>query len=255
MKNTVLHYEELGDPTLPPLIIVHGFFASARNWRHIATQLAQQYRVFTLDMRNHGASPAAEPMDYPAMAEDLRDFIVDQDLGSVSLLGHSMGGEVALCFALHYPALLQKLVIVDIAPMTYTHSFDAMINALMALPLADLSNRKQADDWLSQHIVAPDFRQFLLQNLILKDGQYAWRINLALFKRAAPAIIAFPVLAERSPYQGALLVLAGEQSDFVRADAFKPLFPHAVFQTIPNAGHWLHVDAPDAFLNAVRAYI
>ncbi|MEQ1638254.1 MAG: alpha/beta fold hydrolase [Methylococcales bacterium] len=255
MASVDLHYDEQGDPANPPLIIVHGFFASARNWRYIATQLAQRYHVFTLDMRNHGASPHAEPMDYPTMAEDLKAFVVNQGLTSVALLGHSMGGKVAMWFALQYPALVQKLVIVDIAPVSYTHSFDLMINALMAMPLSDLSNRKQADEWLGHAIAATNFRQFLLQNLILKEGQYQWRIDLAIFKRAAPYIVAFPVSDQVSPYTGSVLVLAGERSNFAQADTFQALFPFAVFQTIAHAGHWLHVDAPQAFLNAVQGYL
>ncbi|NOT85852.1 MAG: alpha/beta fold hydrolase [Methylococcaceae bacterium] len=255
MAGVTLHFEEQGDSARPALIIVHGFFASARNWRYIATQLSRQYHVFTLDMRNHGLSPHVEPMDYPTMAADLHDFIVQRGFISVSILGHSMGGKVALWFAVHYPELLHKLIVVDISPASYTHNFDVMITALIALPLHDLSNRKQADDWLSQTIAAPDFRQFLLQNLILSDGQYRWRIDLGVFKRAAPAIVGFPDTHRLKPFPDALLVLAGEQSDFVQVDTFKSLFPRATFQTIANAGHWLHVHAPERFLAAVCEYL
>jgi esterase len=255
MENVKLQHEAQGDPTQPVLIILHGFFAAARNWRTFAAQLAKHYYVITLDLRNHGTSPHAEPMDYPTMAEDLKYFITQQGLTSVSLLGHSMGGKVCLWFALHYPALLHKLIIADISPVNYPHSFDQMIDALMALPLQNLANRKQADDWLSHSIAATDFRQFLLQNLILKSGQYCWRIDLGIFKRAASTIVAFPESSHLMPYQGALLVLAGEHSNLVQVEAFKPLFPYAAFQTIAHAGHWLHVQAPALFLTTVREYL
>lgn len=255
MDKLDLHYEALGDPSNPVLIIVHGFFASARNWRYIAGQLAQQYYVLALDMRNHGVSPHAEPMDYPTLAGDLKYFIEQQGFKSVSLLGHSMGGKACMWFALQYPERVQRLIIADISPVTYTHSFDSMIEALQALQLRELSNRKQADEWLSASIPAADYRQFLLQNLQLKDGQYSWRINLEIFKRAARAVVAFPDVSSLKAYSGSVLVLAGENSSFVQPASFKESFPKAKFETIPNAAHWLHVQAPEAFLTAVCGYL
>lgn len=255
MDRLNLHYEAQGDVACPVVIIVHGFFASARNWRSIATKLAQHYYVVALDMRNHGASPHAEPMDYPTMAEDLKRFIVQQGFESVSLIGHSMGGKVCMWFALQYPAYVQRLIIADIAPTSYTHNFDRLIAALQALPLEAMRNRKQADVWLAPFIAAADYRQFLLQNLVLKDDQYTWRINLEYFKRAAPAITAFPVADNQHAFAGEVLVLAGEHSDFVQVEAFKKLFPQAIFQTLLNAAHWLHVQAPEDFLSAVQGHL
>lgn len=255
MDHLNLHYEAQGNAACPVVIIVHGFFASARNWRSIATKLAQHYYVIAVDMRNHGASPHAEPMDYPTMAEDLKHFITQQGFESVSLIGHSMGGKVCMWFALQYPVYVQRLIIADIAPISYTHSFDTLIGALQALPLAEISNRKQADVWLQPFIAAADYRQFLLQNLVLKDNQYTWRINLDYFKRAAPAITAFPEADNLNAFAGEVLVLAGEHSDFVQVEAFKNVFPQATFQTLLNAAHWLHVQAPEDFLSAVQGHL
>lgn len=252
MSNLSLHYEVFGAEHLPPLIIVHGFFASSRNWRQIAKHLEGQYRVYSVDMRNHGASPHHPLMDYPSMAEDLRYFMDGLQLNSAHLLGHSMGGKVVMWFALHYPERVKHLLIADIAPVSYSHSFAAMIASLQALPLATLTNRKQADDWLSDKISDASFRQFLLQNLVLSNGHYQWRINLATFLAAAPKITAFPDASQLAPFNGKTCVLAGARSKFVEAEAFKPLFPQASLHQLADAGHWLHVEAPAAFIEQVQ---
>lgn len=250
-----LAYEEFGSPTCPPVIILHGFFASARNWRSIAKLLSEQYHVFVLDQRNHGASPHAPHMDYPSMAQDVQQFIQAQQLESVHIIGHSMGGKVAMWLALQHPELLGKVIIVDIAPVTYQHSFDTMIDALCSLPLEELANRKQADDFLSERIPDSSFRQFLLQNLVLENGNYQWRIDLNIFKQAAPGIIAFPETGQLSPCVKALKVLAGGNSQFVKPDSFAAIFPHADIEFLPGAGHWLHVEVPELFLQQVRSYL
>jgi pimeloyl-ACP methyl ester carboxylesterase len=166
-----------------------------------------------------------------------------------------MGGKIALWFALHFPERVQKLLIVDIAPVRYSHQFDGLIAALQRLPLASLQNRKQADVFLAADIPASDYRQFLLQNLVLVAGQYQWRIDLDIFKRAGPTITGFPDGAQTPPYSGKLLVIAGAQSDFVQPETFTPLFPHAQFAVIPQAGHWVHVAAPAAFMQVVQTYL
>lgn len=255
MPTVNLAYEEFGNATNPPVIILHGFFASSRNWRSIAKLLSEHYHVFVLDQRNHGASPHAPHMDYPSMAKDVLQFIQAQQLDAVHIIGHSMGGKIALWLALQHPEVLSKIIIVDIAPVTYQHSFDNMIDALRSLPLEELANRKQADDFLSERIPDSSFRQFLLQNLVLENGNYRWRIDLNIFKQAAPAIIAFPDVAQSSPCSQALKVLAGGNSQFVKPDSFAELFPYAEIEFLPGAGHWLHVEVPEVFLQQVRSYL
>lgn len=255
MSSVTLHFEEFGSEAQPPLIILHGFFASNRNWRHVARQLADGYHVYSLDLRNHGSSPHNPLMDYPGMALDVKAFIECRGLTAVHLLGHSMGGKIAMWFALHYPESLQKLIIADIAPVGYQHSFDPLIDALLALPLDQLSNRKQADEWLSDSIDNPVFRQFLLQNLVLENAKYRWRINLDYFKQAGPCIAGFPDVDKTLCYSGSVKFLTGEKSKFVQPDAVFSLFPKATIQAIANAGHWLHVEAPAEFLDAVRDYL
>ncbi len=250
-----LVFEEFGNPQQPPLIILHGFFASARNWRTVAEKLAVNFHVYVLDQRNHGASPHHAIMDYPTMAADLFAFIEQQGLTTVSLLGHSMGGKVAMWFALCHPSFVDKLIIADIAPVNYTHCFDATIGGLKSLPLARISNRKQADEFLSAAIPELSYRQFLLQNLLLVDGAYCWRVNLDIFQRAAPAIIGFPNTDDIGQFTGNALFIAGEQSNYVQARDLNPLFPTATLTVVAGAGHWLHVQQPAIFIAQIENFL
>ena len=200
-KAQALVFEEYGQATQPALLILHGFFASSRNWRKIARKLAENLHIYLLDMRNHGDSPHDAIMDYPSMAADIELFLDSQQLNRANILGHSMGGKAAMWLALSHPERINKLIVADIAPVSYRHSFDNLIQALKQLPLDKLTNRKQADSLLSGPIPESSFRQFLLQNLVLKEGKYSWRIDLDVFSNTADDIIAFP---------GHLIVIAGD---------------------------------------------
>jgi esterase len=255
MEAVELAFEEFGDADKAPLIILHGFFASARNWRQIAEKLAENVHVYVLDLRNHGASPHSPEMDYPVMATDLALFLDRHRLKTASLLGHSMGGKVAMWFALNQPEAVDKLIVADMAPVSYSHSFDRLIQALQALPLREISNRKQAEQLLASDIPDLNYRQFLLQNLVLKEGVYCWRVDLDIFYRTAPNIIAFPDTHHLKPFRGKSLFIAGADSDYVQADEVRLLFPDAVFSTIPKAGHWLHIQQPAAFIAQVENFL
>jgi pimeloyl-ACP methyl ester carboxylesterase len=255
METVELFFEEFGDSDNDPLIILHGFFASSRNWRQIAQKLAERFHVYVPDMRNHGASAHHPLMDYPVMAADLLRFIDDRGLATANLLGHSMGGKVAMWLALTSPNKVNKLVVADIAPVSYKHSFDNTVLALRELPLAEISNRKQAETLLAERIPELSYRQFLLQNLILKDGKYCWRVDLDIFQRMAHHIAAFPDAAHLAPFAGNALFIAGSDSDFVQPEAINSLFPDAALSIIADAGHWLHVQQPDAFTALVEKFL
>lgn len=255
METVALAFEELGDPSQPPLLILHGFFASSRNWRQVADKLAVDGHVYVLDMRNHGSSPHNEMMDYVCMTADVVRFMDEHSLKTASLLGHSMGGKVAMCFALNHPERVNKLIVVDIAPVSYSHCFNKLIAALKALPLADINNRKQAELLLASDIPELSYRQFLLQNIVLKDDCYHWRINLDIFLKNAPAIIGFPDTQSVKPYSQACLFLAGSESSFVTEKDIKSLFPEAKLSVIDHAGHWLHVQQPQLFIEQVQEYL
>ncbi len=255
MATIDLAFEVFGESSDPALIILHGFFASSRNWRQIAEKLADKRRTFVLDLRNHGESAHHPIMDYPAMAADLLAFMDNQGLQTASLLGHSMGGKVAMWFALNQPERIGKLIVADIAPVSYQHCFNNLIVALKLLPLSDLTNRKQAEVFLAEAIPDLSFRQFLLQNLVLQDGEYRWRINLDYFQQAAAGIVAFPDTANLAPFLGKSLFLAGADSDFVKPEQLCELFPNAQLQYIADAAHWLHVQQPKIFLEKLKPFL
>lgn len=249
-----LYYEVFGDEAAAPLIILHGFLASSRNWRSVAKALANSYRVYVLDQRNHGASPQVEVMDYPAMAEDVVRFMDQLCLSSAHIVGHSMGGKVAMWLALHDPERIRGLIVVDIAPVAYRHSFTPVIHALQQLPLDQLSNRKQAEEHLAPAIPDLGFRQFLLQNLLLRDGRYYWRINLDIVRQTAHHIVGFPQ-PQVDRFEFPALFVAGEHSNYVNSEVVLEWFPKAKIAVIPQTGHWLYVEAPDTFCRLVNEWL
>ena len=254
MNPVDLAYESFGESSDSPLIILHGFLASSRNWRTIAKRLAEKHHVLVLDMRNHGVSPHAEDMDYPVMAQDILWFMDKMGLQKAHLLGHSMGGKIAMWFALHHPQRVEKLMVADIAPVHYKHSFDPIVHALKALPLDQLANRKHAEQFLAEAIPDVSFRQFLLQNLLLKDGQYYWRINLDIIQKTAHHIVGFPEPVQPIYPQKALFI-AGEHSAYIQPEAVMERFPNAEIIEIADAGHWLYVQAPDEFCQIIEAWM
>lgn len=254
-KAVGLHFEEYGEAERPDLLILHGFFASSRNWRQIAKKLAEYFHVYVVDMRNHGESVHVPDMDYPAMAADIELFLDTQKISKANILGHSMGGKAAMWFALLHPERVDRLIVADISPVTYQHSFDKLIQTLEALPLEQLANRKQADTFLEASIPELSFRQFLLQNLILNEGVYQWRIDLNIFAKTADNIIAFPDAGLMARYDDRVLFLGGETSDYIREESVLDLFPNAVFQYIAQAGHWIHAQQPEEFCMAVNDFL
>ncbi|MGR9053080.1 MAG: alpha/beta fold hydrolase [Gammaproteobacteria bacterium] len=249
-----LSFEEFGIQDNPPLVILHGFLASSRNWRQIAKQLSSRFHVFVPDQRNHGASPHYPVMDYPSMARDLHFFLDETGLDAPVLLGHSMGGKVAMWFALNHPERLARLIVADIAPVAYRHNFNGMLKAMMELPLEKIENRKQAEEILSASIPEQSFRQFLLQNLILENELYQWRIDIEIFYRNASNIIGFPETSGLTPYEGKSLFVAGEYSDYVDESDIRPLFPNAKVSTVAGAGHWLHAEKPVDLVRLVEQF-
>ncbi len=255
METLDLAYEELGNENKSSLLILHGFFASSRNWRAISDKLATNYHVFVPDMRNHGRSPHHQQMDYPSMAADVLAFMHKHNLSSVNLIGHSMGGKVAMWLALHYPKIISKLIIVDIAPKRYDQSFDRILHALANLPLAKLQNRKQAEALLAESIPQQEYRQFLLQNLVLADGKYQWRINLSIYLNNADHIASFPDTASLQPFEGETMFIAGAESNYVNPNDTQTLFPGSQYKPIEGTGHWLHVQKPEVFLQEVESFL
>ncbi len=239
----------------PPLLVVHGLFGAARNWSSIAKRLALHRRVVTVDLRNHGESPWSPRHDYAVLAADLAETIADLG-GQADVLGHSMGGKAAMVLALTEPARIDRLIVADIAPTAYTHSQIGYVEAMRALDLASIARRAQADTALAERVPEAAVRAFLLQSLAIEDGRAAWRLNLEALGAEMPRIMDFPATEAR--FDGPTLFLTGARSDYVRAahwDRIRALFPAAEHVELAGAGHWLHADAPTAFVAAVERFL
>jgi pimeloyl-ACP methyl ester carboxylesterase len=240
-----------------PLVILHGLLGSSRNWGGIAKALGEHRRVLALDLPNHGASPWTEVMDYPFMARAVAATI--GSLGEpATVVGHSMGGKAAMVLALTRPDLVERLVVVDIAPVAYTHTFAPYIKAMRAAPLATAGRRGDIEQSLAATIPDAGVRAFLMQNLEGGAAGYRWRANLAVLGAHMDDILGFPPLPPAARYTGPALFVAGARSDYILPEhhqTIRALFPHARFVTIDAAGHWVHADAPQAFLGTVGAFL
>lgn len=239
-----------------PLVILHGLLGSARNWAGIARELGHGRHALALDLPNHGASPWCEAMDYPFLAARVAEIIEGLEAPAV-LLGHSMGGKVAMALALTRPDLVERLMVVDIAPVVYRHTFAPYIRAMRAATLAEATRRADVDAMLARQIKEPAVRAFLLQNLEGSAGSFRWRANLAALNAAMEDILGFPDFGERV-YDGPTLFLAGADSEYVlpqyEAD-IRHLFSQARIERLPGAGHWVHVDQPQEFLAAAERFL
>ena len=246
---------ELGDG--PALIVLHGLFGSARNWSTIARRLAPSHRVIALDLRNHGASPWADTMTYAEMADDVADFIAAAGLDRPSILGHSMGGKVAMTLALG-GATLGAVIVVDIAPVAFDGGFGQYVAAMSAIDLTAVERRGDADAALSSAVPDPALRAFLLQNLVARDGSYAWRINLRAIDTGLPALSGFSPADPTSTFAGPALFVAGGRSAYLAAKhhpAVRRLFPRAEIAVLDDAGHWLHAEQPEKFFDLVAPFL
>jgi esterase len=245
------HYT--GDVANPALLIIHGLFGSAKNWRAIGQRLADSYSVYIVDLRNHGDSPWFDTHSYTDMADDLAKFI-DTKAPAMRVLGHSMGGKAAMMLGLTRPQLVDKLILADIAPVSYQHDQLRYINALKRLDLTSIQSRADAQNGLAAEIEDPALSAFFLQSLDVATKK--WKLNLDVLARAMPDILAFPDVANR--FEKDCLFLSGADSDYVTAamrPQIKARFPKARLAKIPKAGHWLHADRPAAFEAAVRAFL
>ncbi len=240
------------------ILILHGLFGSKRNWQSIARKLSEKSRVFTLDLRNHGESEHSDFMSYPDMADDVFEFITEHELGKVSIIGHSMGGKVAMQMALKQTDTIRRLVIIDIAPVQYQHSFDNLITSLDALPLDHISNRQEADEYLKTSIQPESLRQFLLQNLRKLETGFAWRINLKTIQSCIDELVGFPKNHCKQQYKNPVLFLKGEKSNYIKylyeQQLFR-LFPAALIITVAESGHWLHAENPDFVTDKIGKFI
>ncbi len=249
-----LNYKSLGQGD--PIIILHGLFGSLDNWQTIAKQLAEQYTVFTLDLRNHGRSPHSSEHDYSLMAEDVFEFMSNNWIYDAHVIGHSMGGKVAMRLALDYPDQVKKLVVVDMGVKANEGSHQMIFDAMLELDLPNLKTRKVADLQFQTRIKEYGVRQFLLKNLKREKEGYRWKMNVPVLIENYEEILA--EIESDTTFDNPTLFLRGGLSDYIKKEdlsVFQTLFPDSELQTIEQAGHWVHAEAPVEFLERVSNFL
>jgi pimeloyl-ACP methyl ester carboxylesterase len=250
-----LHHRDLGGAGQPPLVLLHGMLGSSRNWQTTGADLAARHHVLALDLRNHGRSPHTEEMTYAAMADDVLGWLDAQALGRVTLVGHSMGGKVAMLLACREPERIERLVIVDIAPRNYFWpAHRASFAAMNELDLADLKSRAEAELRFEARVPSFGTRKFLATNLDrTADGRWAWQINLPVLTAALPHLESNPLRPD-DRFDGAVRFLAGEKSTYIEPDDHAEIrrhFPRAEIRVMAGAGHSPHMETREAFVAAV----
>lgn len=235
-----------------PLLILHGLFGSLSNWGWHSKQLAESFAVYGVDLRNHGDSFHDDELNYQVMAEDVRQLMVRLGIESCYMIGHSMGGKVAMQLALSHPNLIEKMIVVDIAPVAYSATADGHMNVMEGMDSLDferIQSRAEAEQQLEKFIADDSTRKFVLTNLSRKeDGLYQWRLNLPAI-RAHYAQLRDKPIADK-PFSSPVLFVKGALSNYIqeqhKAEIIK-LFPAATVKIIMQAGHWLHAEKPQAF--------
>lgn len=245
-----LNFVRHGEAGNTSIVLLHGLFGSARNWGSVARRLAETYDVIVPDLRNHGDSPHHPTHTYGDMVDDLVGLLDALNIESASVVGHSMGGKVAMLLALRHPRRVSRLGVVDIAPVAYRHGFDAVFAAMKSVDLATIGNRADADRQMAAQPVAEGVRAFLLQNLVRDPDGWRWRLNLKALEDAQDAITGFPVPDPDAVYRGVCHFIHGSASDYVQpshGERIRQLFPGARLCPIAGAGHWVYAEQPQAF--------
>lgn len=250
----LLHYSKIGQGA--PLVLIHGLFGSADNLLGIARALADVRTIYNVDVRNHGASFHSPDWSFTSMANDITALLDHEGLPQVDVLGHSMGGKIAMALALHAPERVSKLVVADISPVASLPRHQQIIAGLKAVAEARLSSRNDANQLLSQYVAEIGVRQFLLKSLASNQGVLHWKFNIADIDVGYPQILT--ALTSATPFSGDTLFIKGGESDYVQrehmADILQ-LFPNAQAKVIQGAGHWLHAEKPVAFNKIVRDFL
>ena len=239
-----------------PLIILHGLFGSSDNWFSLAKVFAESFTVYLVDQRNHGQSPHTEEFNYKLLTEDLANFIREHQIEKPHIIGHSMGGKTAMNFAVKYPDLLDKLIVVDIAPKSYPVHHDHILDGLHDIDLNTLTSRTEADKLLSRQVPEPDVRQFLLKNLARNsEGKFEWRVNIHAIDEHIEEIGAG--MQYEGKFTGETLFIKGVRSNYYTPgdeENILKIFPAAQFVTL-NTGHWVQAEDPKAFSETVLKFL
>ena len=253
-----LHTTVLGDHG-STIAFCHGLFGQGKNWTQIAKALSPDHRVLLLDMPNHGRSPWTETFDYVELADMVASHLEPE--APLALVGHSMGGKIAMCLALRHPELVERLVVVDVAPVTYAsgREFVGYIDTMRQMDLTTLERRDQAEEALREAVPNPVVRSFLLQNLRRSDDGWHWQLNLDLLGEDMDGLVGWPdeKLGDTS-YDGPVLWVGGAGSDYIsdeHAAEMDRWFPRNRRVLVKGAGHWVHSEQPEVFLEVLRRFL
>ena len=241
-----------------PFLIIHGFLGMSDNWKTLANQFAQLgYQVHALDMRNHGKSFHSDDFSYDLMVQDVKEYVDFHQLKDIVLLGHSMGGKIAMLFATTYPNLISQLIVADIGPKYYAPHHQKILAALNVIDFSEKPSRAEVDEVISSYISDFGTKQFLLKNLYwVEPGQLGFRFNLKVFNEKITEI--GNQLPFENQFHGETLFLRGDKSDYILDADFETIyyhFPSAKIDTVTNAGHWLHAENPSEFYKKVHDFI
>lgn len=253
-----LHAKTYGKPDAEAVVLLHGLFGSSTNWGSIARQLADDFHVLVPDLRNHGQSPHAAVHSYAAMSDDVTGLLDSHDITAATLIGHSMGGKVAMHLALTRPQRVSRLAVLDMSPVAYSHGFDAVLEGFNAVDLATIASRADADASMRAAVPASGVRAFLLQNLTRHEGHWRWRLNLPALADAQDEITGFPAYSAETRFDGPVRFIYGELSDYVKPShyvAIERLFPHASMCRVQGAGHWVYADRPQGFMDCLTPFL
>ena len=249
-----LFYREYGKGD--PIIILHGLIGSSDNWLPQAKMLGETHHVYVVDQRNHGQSPHSGDFDYKVLSEDIHDFVNQHGIQNPVLIGHSMGGKAAMNFALAYPDMLSKLIIVDIAPKAYEVRHDHVVEGLKAIPIDSVQSRNEADQYLANHVADAGVRQFLLKNLTRKpEGGFTWKLNLSVIDRNMDKISEGLIYSGK--FEKETLFIRGLRSDYIIDEDIKVIngiFPRNKVIDL-DTGHWVQAEKPIEFVEAVHKFL
>lgn len=251
-----LNFKSFGEGR--PIIFLHGLFGMLDNWQTFGKKMAENgYEVFLIDQRDHGKSPTTEAFNYKLLANDLKDFVVDQGLNSAIIVGHSMGGKTAMQFAVDWPYLVDKLIIVDIAPKEYPNGHQAIFDALLDYDLATIQSRSEVYEYLKSKLEDESTIQFLLKNMNrLPEGGYQLKMNLELLYKEYSNIISNVTI--KDTIKVPTLFVKGALSNYIIKDdemVIKSLFANVIIKEIPNASHWVHADQPQELSNVFTEFL
>ena len=251
-----LFYRKTGEGQ--PIIILHGLFGQSDNWNTLARQFAEQnFQVFTVDLRNHGLSPHSDDFNFQVLSDDIVELINDNHLQEIILIGHSLGGKVAMEFAIKHPDVLDKLIVVDIAPKYYPVHHQSVLQALETVDFSIVKTRKQAEEILSKYISDFGTKQFLLKNIYWKEnGEMAWRFNLKVIAEQIENV--GEATKSDTICDVSALFIRGEESKYILdsdMNLIQEIFTHNMLETIADAGHWVHAEKPKEFFETVMKFV